>query len=237
MSKALDRLFPFSGRRRKDVLRTGVIWEFSRNLLFEYFTMLHSIRYRGTRSLPTHGPVIFAPNHVSYYDPPLVNAGVPYMVRSMAWDALFRVPGLRALIAAYGAYPVKVKSADKSAVAETLRRLKNGECLVVFPEGNRTEDGRLQPFEHGVARVALQTGSTVVPVTITGAFESWPRTRPIPMPFRPIQVKYHPPIHVEPVTSREELKGAVEDLNARIAKPIARRLRAYERLKKRRATK
>ena len=225
-------LFPYSGLRKKHPLRTGPIWEFSRLLLFEYFQLFHGLRYTGTWNVPEKGPIIFAPNHVSYFDPPLVNAGIPFRVRSMAWDALFKVPGLSQVIRAYGAFPVKLKSADKSAVAESLRVLRNGECLLVFPEGERTESGELSQFEKGVARVALQTGATIVPVSITGAYESWPRARAVPMPFKPICVKFHEPIRVEITGDREMIKQRTEEINEAIAKPINRRLKAWQRLKR-----
>lgn len=228
------RIFPYTGRKQPGSLHTTCLWEWSRNTLFEYMAILHGLRYSGTSNIPRHGPMIFAPNHVSYYDPPLVNAGVPFRVRSMAWDALFHVPLLRRAILAYGGFPVKLKSADKSAIAECLRVLRNGECLLVFPEGERSGDGKLGPLEKGVARVALQTGATIIPVTITGAFEAWPRYRRLPRWFCPIRVRFHAPIEVPKTTGREETRRLAEEINERIARPIRHRLAAWERLKNRR---
>jgi 1-acyl-sn-glycerol-3-phosphate acyltransferase len=150
----------------------------------------------------------------------------------MAWEKLFHVPVLNWLIRQYGAFPVKLKSADKSAVAESLRILKNHEALIVFPEGERGASGSLQEFEKGVARVAMQTGAAIVPVTITGAYEAFSRKHHLPHWFKRITIKFHPAIHVAASDSREGLREKIEKLNDAIACPIRRRLNAYNRLRK-----
>jgi 1-acyl-sn-glycerol-3-phosphate acyltransferase len=198
-----------------------------------YFQLFHCLRYRGQANVPAHGPVIIAPNHVSYYDAPLIAAGMPFRMRFMAMEPLFGAPILGRLIANYGAFPVKLKSADKGAIAMTLRVLRNNEAVLIFPEGGRTEDGKLVPFEQGAARIALQTGATIVPVTITGVFDAWPKQRLLPRWFRPVTVKYHAPVTVAPVRDRDSLRPAIERLNEEIARPIARRLAARERLRNR----
>jgi 1-acyl-sn-glycerol-3-phosphate acyltransferase len=154
-------------------------------------------------------------------------------MRFMAMEPLFGAPILGRLIANYGAFPVKLKSADKGAIAMTLRVLRNNEAVLIFPEGGRTEDGKLVPFEQGAARIALQTGATIVPVTITGVFDAWPKQRLLPRWFRPVTVKYHAPVTVAPVRDRDSLRPAIERLNEEIARPIARRLAARERLRNR----
>lgn len=182
--------------------------------------------------------MIIAPNHVSFYDPPLIAVGIRHRVRFMAWDALFRVPVLRQIMLSYGAYPVKLKSADKGAIAQTLKILRNGEAVMIFPEGSRSVSGQLTSFEQGPARLAVQTGAAIVPVTILGAFEAWPAANRLPRLFRPIIIKYHPPVYPADLPQDLELRERVIELNRRVAAPISRRLRAWEKLreKKRRRT-
>lgn len=222
---------PGMRRPKNDVLRTNLFWELSRLLLLYYFALVHCIRFRTTCNLPRQGPLLVAPNHVSYYDPPLIAAGIPFRMRFMAWDALFRIPVIRQLCVAYGAFPVKLKSADKAAISRTLRLLRNNEGVMIFPEGERTEKGNLQPFESGVARLALQTGASVVPVSVVGGYEAWPRARLLPRWFVPITVKFHPPVRLEASQDRQEFKQQVAELNEMIARPIRRRMAAWQRLK------
>lgn len=215
----------------KKPLSTYPAYEFARFLNLSYFRLFHKIRYVGVSNIPADGPIIFAPNHVSYYDPTGIAAGVPSSMRFMAWDALFSVPILKQILEKFGGYPVKLKSADKQAIVQTLKILKNGECVMIFPEGERSESGELGPFENGVARLALQTGATVVPVTITGAFESWPATQALPRWFHPITVKFHNPIFLEVCHDKNTLKDQMAQLNEDTARPIRRRLAAWNRLK------
>ncbi|MGI8908277.1 MAG: lysophospholipid acyltransferase family protein [Candidatus Sumerlaeaceae bacterium] len=226
-------LLPHTHRPKGDPLRSTLNYEWARWVNLEYFWLFHSVRYRGQRNIPANGPMIFAPNHVSYYDPTLVGAGIPYPMRFMAWDALFKVPLLKQILESYGAYPVRPNTADKGSIEKTLKILKNGEAIMIFPEGVRSDDGSLKPFEMGVARMALQTGAKIIPVTVTNVYESWSAHRTLPKLFVPLTVKYHPPIEVPAHVPRPELRAKIEEINEQVAKPIRRRLAAWERLKKR----
>lgn len=227
----LRKLMPGLARPRGDILRTNILWELTRIVFIIYFRVFHCLRYRRCENLPGQGPAIIAPNHVSYYDACVIPAGIPYRMRFMAMEPLFRIPILGWWISLYGAFPVKQEAPDKSAVVETLKVLKNNEVVLIFPEGGRSATGKLCPFEPGVARLALATGATIVPVSIVGAYEAWPRQNLLPRWFRPIIVTYHAPITVERLEDRSKIKECIDEINARIAAPIQRRLDAWERLK------
>jgi 1-acyl-sn-glycerol-3-phosphate acyltransferase len=227
----MKKLMPGLARPKGDILRTNLLWEITRICFIVYFRTFHFLRYRRQDSLPQHGPAIIAPNHVSYYDACVIPAGIPYRMRFMAMEPLFRVPILGWFISLYGAFPVKQEAPDKSAIVETLKVLKNNEVVLIFPEGGRSAAGRLCPFEPGVARLALATGATIVPVSIVGAFEAWPRHNFLPRWFRPIIVTYHQPIQVQRLDDRTRIKEHIDELNSKIAAPIQRRLDAWERLK------
>lgn len=232
LSLFLGRLMvPYERRPASDPLHTNLSYEWAWWINRSYFRICHCVQYRGTWNIPEHGPVIFAPNHVSYYDPTLVAAGIPYRMRFMAWDALFKVPILKQILENYGGYPVRLQSADKGAIEQTLRILRNGEAVMIFPEGARSRTGELLPFENGIARLALQTGATIVPVTVTGVFESWPPDRAFPRLCRPFCIRYHTPIRVEPCADRCQLRARMAEINEQIRRPIERRLKAYARLR------
>ena len=214
-----------------DPLRTSLVWEATRAVLLGYFRLCHCVKYRCVHNIPARGPIILAPNHVSYYDPPLIAAGVPHRIRFMAWDALFRIPGFAALIRAYGAFPVRTKTADKAAVEATLDALRGGGCLMIFPEGMRSKTGRLEPLEKGLARLALTVGAWIVPVSVTGAYEAYNSRHLLPRPCRPIVVKYHSAFWVEPLEHPRTVKARTVEINAQIERHLRRRIAAHERLK------
>lgn len=216
-----------------DPLTTTRTWELMRLFLVSYFRFLHFGRYRCVHNIPDKGPILLAPNHVSYYDPPIIAAGVPHVMHFMTWDVLCNLPIIGRFVRSWGSFPVKLRSADKGAITQSLRILRAGACLMIFPEGERSRDGNPGVFEPGAARLILQTGGSVVPVTITGAHEAWPRIRLFPRLFRPIVVKFHRPIAVEAAHGRDELRDAVPALIEAIRRPIERRHRAWLRLQER----
>jgi 1-acyl-sn-glycerol-3-phosphate acyltransferase len=133
-------------------------------------------------------------NHQSFFDPVLVGYGLGREVDYMARDSLFKNPIFGKLIASFNAFPVKRGEADISAIKETLRRLKENRAVLLFPEGTRSPDGRIRPFKPGLELIARKAKATIVPVVIDGAYDAWPRTSPIPKPFRTIRVIFGKPI-------------------------------------------
>lgn len=160
------------------------------------FRVLFAVEYHGLENIPDAGPVIIAGNHPSYLDPVLVMLPIKRRIRFMAWDALFKVPVLGQVIKAIGAFPVDVrKGKGESAFREALRVLNEGQALGIFPEGQRSEAGPMGELRTGVARLAVETGAAIVPVTIGGAFRAWPKWKLLPKPAK-IIVWYHEPIRL-----------------------------------------
>lgn len=154
---------------------------------------LFRIRFEGVDHVPREGPVVITPNHTSFMDPILVTIPIRRALHYMALEPFFRIRGLGALMRWARAFPIQESEPDGPAVRRALRVLRQGEPLVIFPEGARSPDGRLQAFRPGAFRLALATGAPVVPVTIAGAFESWPAKRRLPRPGR-ITITYHAPL-------------------------------------------
>lgn len=155
------------------------------------------IRLEGTEHIPTDGPLIIAPNHVTFADPVLVCIPIRFAVHFMAWDALFRIPGFSWLIRRLRAFPVQIDSADPRSTREAVRLLQSGQAVMIFPEGGRTPDGRLQRFRPGAFRLACSLKIPVLPVTIVGGHASWPPGRMLPRPGR-LRIIYHPIVSPPP---------------------------------------
>ena len=169
-------------------------------------------RVEGVEHVPLQGPVIVAPNHVSYWDPVIVTHPIKRPVYYLAWKNLF-VGFFGKAIRSLGAIPVDTETgADRAAYSAALRLLHGGNCVCIFPEGQRGWDGQLLPLEPGVVRLSLSTGAPIVPFVIHGAFEAWPRWQLLPRLFVPIHALILPPIHPRPAHSPAEKRAEAKRL-------------------------
>jgi 1-acyl-sn-glycerol-3-phosphate acyltransferase len=186
---------------------------------------LFRIRFEGVEHVPRTGPVVITPNHVSFMDPILVTIPIRRALHYMALEPFFRVRGLGALMRWARAFPIQETEQDSPAIRLALRILRQGEPLVIFPEGGRSPDGRPQAFRPGAFRIALATGAPVVPVTIAGAFEAWPAERRLPRPGR-ITITYHPPLDGSALPPDTDRRARPEILMALARERIAAALPA-----------
>jgi len=169
-----------------------------------FFTFLFRGRAFNLRNVPTEGGVLLVCNHQSFFDPLIATLALPRECHYMARDSLFRNPIFRRVIEYLNAFPVKRGTGDVGAIKETLRRLKRGGLVTVFPEATRTLDGGVRPMQPGVVLIARKARVPLVPAMILGAFEAWPRHAKLPH-TAPLIVAYGKPI------SPEELKGLGDD--------------------------
>jgi len=132
------------------------------------------LRWQGTERLPAEGGYVLAANHLSNFDPWLV--GMPLFphryLRFMAKSELFWFP-LGQFISACGAFPVRRGQQDQEAVETALRLCREGNIVVMFPEGTRREKGlrkrREARWRSGAARIALEAGVPLVPAGVHGS--------------------------------------------------------------------
>ena len=131
----------------------------------------------GRERIPREGKVMVIANHCSNLDPIVVGVAFPGRLRYLAKSELFINPLLGFLIRILGAIPVSKETSQSAGTAlkAFLSLLERGENILIFPEGSRSFDGRLQPLEGGAALIAHKTGVTVVPAYVAGTFESMPR--------------------------------------------------------------
>jgi len=202
------------------------------------FRVLFAVEYHGLENVPASGAIIIAGNHPSYLDPVLVMLPIQREIRFMAWDALFKVPVLGQVIKAIGAFPVDLrKGKGESAFREALRVLNEGNALGIFPEGQRSEKGPMGELKTGVARLAVETGAAIVPVTIGGAFRAWPKWKLLPKPAK-IIVWYHKPIRLDDAARadrrddkefhRQVMQQLAESINRSLT-PSLREHKSYEK--------
>jgi 1-acyl-sn-glycerol-3-phosphate acyltransferase len=140
------------------------------------------------------GPVILAMNHQSYLDPPLAGTACDRAIYFLAKKRLLEVPLLRWLLPKLNVIPVDQEGVDRSALKALIRILKAGNAALVFPEGSRTLDGKLQPVLPGVGLVIANTLAPVVPMRIFGAHQALPRGGKR-LRLHPITIVIGEPIH------------------------------------------
>ena len=122
----------------------------------------------GLENIPKDGPLIFAGNHRSYLDPPLIVVTGKRSMRFIAKEELKENKGLRFLIWAFDAIVVKRNEKDVGPVKESLKTLKEGGCIALFPEGTRNGLEKGEKVKDGVAFFAVRSGAKVIPCGIKG---------------------------------------------------------------------
>jgi len=197
-------------------------WAFilSRWFLMTLCKLYFRVEFEGEHYVPLHGPVIVAPNHVSYLDPIWISLPIKRPLRYMTWDRMFKVPLLGPLMRAYGAFPVNVDKGDRAALKHSLLHLRAGGGLVIFPEGGRTRSGELMPFKPGVIRLALDTQVSIVPVTIIGGYRAFSPHHKFPRPFK-LKIVYHAPLQLDPPVEEAQLKEYMRDQAEHLQKIVA----------------
>lgn len=150
-------------------------------------------RVVGAENLIEEGPCIIAANHCSYLDPPLVGVAFRRGIHYLARKTLLDWPVLGPIFPQLNVIPVDQKNADRSALMGAIRVVREGGAVLIFPEGTRSPDGRLQPAQPGIGMIAAKTGAPVVPVAISGSHQALPRGRSWPKRSA-ISVRIGPPI-------------------------------------------
>lgn len=122
----------------------------------------------GLENIPKDGALIFCGNHRSYLDPPLMVVTGKRDMRFLAKEELAKNPFLNFLKWVFDAILVKRDEKDVTAVKESLKTLKNGDCIALFPEGTRNGLKKGEKVKDGVAFFAIRTGAKIVPCGIKG---------------------------------------------------------------------
>ena len=149
----------------------------------------------GRGHLPRRGAVIFAPNHLSDIDPVLIGYSALRPLAFMAKKPLFDIPVLGAMMRFANAFPVEQNSPDRAALRQAEEQLKMGHSLVIFPEGQCSPDGKLQPLLPGVALLALKCNVPVIPVGIINSNQLMPYAKVLPrFTTSKVSINFAPPL-------------------------------------------
>lgn len=186
---------------------------------------LYRVRIDGAEAIPAAGPCILAANHESLIDPWILGLATPRPIRYMAKSELWRYPILRTVMNAFGTFPIERGGGDTAALGVAGRLLGEGQVLGIFPQGTCLPY-RVRRWHSGAARLALATGSPLVPVALVGTEKALrphrlkvgrPRIRVLV--GRPFEVARQRPTIVAGKALTKRLEDAIAELRAPYGPP------------------
>jgi len=184
---------------------TKTYW-FFRGITHMFARLVFSLRVKHPERMIEDGPLILAVNHASFADPPLVGACSKRAVYFLGRRSLWKWPILGRFFTHANVIPVERNGNDLAALRQAIRRVNEGNGVVLFPEGTRTRDGSLGEAKPGIGFVIAKTGAPVLPIYAKGTFEAFPPNSKLPC-RRPVTMVIGNPIHFSP----EEIANATRE--------------------------
>lgn len=197
------------------------MWYRALQILLPLIMPIFQFRVVGKEDVPTTEGVILAANHVSYLDPLFIGAAlVEHQLHFMAKEELFRFPFFGAVLRRLYTVPVRRGQVDYAAIRQSLRLLKEGEIVAVFPEGTRGDGKALQEAEEGIGFLAARSGCPIIPVYVQGSGKVLPRDKRIPR-VHPVTVHFGHPLRLGGETPHKETRRDHRRLTEEVMKGIA----------------
>jgi 1-acyl-sn-glycerol-3-phosphate acyltransferase len=172
----------------------------------------------GRENLIEEGAAILASNHQSYLDPPCIGMACRNDIYYLARNTLYQRPLIGPLLKRLNTVPVDRDRGDVSSIKAIIRLLQSGQRVIIFPEGTRSSDGKLQPARAGLGMIIAKTVAPVVPVRVFGSYEALPRAGGLK--FRPVSVVVGKPMRF----TENDVKGGrdvYQTLSNRVMEKIA----------------
>ncbi|MFA5145631.1 MAG: AMP-binding protein [Candidatus Omnitrophota bacterium] len=181
------------------------------------FKVIWGLKVCGTENIPRTGKCVLCVNHGSYLDAFIVEASMPASLRKglffIGFRAYFEQPFIKNIIKYIRVIPIDPGMHFVEAMQASSYVLKNGKMVCIFPEAQRTIDGNIKEFKKGVGILAKELDIALVPVLITGSYESWPRTKPLPRPH-PIRITFGRPFNSNELKDNGLELGAKDEYEA-----------------------
>jgi len=187
-------------KRRVLVSRLGNLWGRVVLLASGYRT-----KVLGAENLPpADEAVMYVSNHCSYLDIPVTGLlGRPFKYVAKAEVKKIPVVGWKLGLAKDLCVARGDRRSEARVFVDAVKTLKEGLAVIAFPEGTTTPTGRLLPFKRGPFKMAVSAGARVVPLTIVGTYQAWPKGFKGPQYFTPLSIQVHPPLDPTSLTEEE----------------------------------
>jgi len=195
-----------------------LFWLLFRSIL----AVLGGLRVRDRGRVPKRMGVIVASNHISFADPAVIGVALGRSAWFMATDEMFQIPVLGRLARIMRAYPIRQDSPDRAALRRTADLVKQGNAVVIFPEGHVSKNGQLQRILPGTILVAMQTGAPTLPVGVIATDSMMPPHQwRLHHAGRPMEVRFGEPIPVSELTGGLKGRAAIDHGVRRLGEAIA----------------
>jgi 1-acyl-sn-glycerol-3-phosphate acyltransferase len=158
----------------------------------------------GGENLRVTGPAVFVANHISYMDTPVIFAKLPMQFRILAREGLFKIPFMGWHLKRSGQVPVAVGDAYSSmrSMSAAVKVLRGGMPVMIFPEGGRSESGKVEAFMSGPAYLGIRTGAPIIPMALIGTHEALP-VHVYHLTPKPLMLIVGEPIKTDGMTMRD----------------------------------
>lgn len=182
-------------------------------MLYIMFKLIWQLKVSGIKNLPRDEAFILCPNHSSYLDGFLMAASLPGWLKKHTFfiglKAYFEVPIIRNMVRLIRVIPLDPAGRLVDVMQACAYTLRQGKVVCIFPESGRSIDGEVKEFKKGVGILAKELNIRLVPVYISGSYESWPRTNRFPRP-RHIKIVFGRPHNAEEL-KKQGLRPDVKD--------------------------
>jgi len=160
---------------------------------------LWDVTVEGLEHVPTSGPAILAPNHLSFCDSVFVPLSIPRRVWAIGKGEYMDDWKTKHLFPAFGMIPVDRSGGEAAQVAldTAARVLEGGHLFMIYPEGTRSRSGHLHKARTGAARLSLRCNAPIIPVGHQGTLDVQPPDQFMMKPFLPVTIKYGAPMRIE----------------------------------------
>jgi 1-acyl-sn-glycerol-3-phosphate acyltransferase len=186
-----------------------------------FYSTFYDFTVSGLHNAPLSGSVIFAANHVSFYDPPAIGGKVHRHINYFARDTLFTGilgKGLHKL----EAIPVSRENADIKSLKAIFRALKNQGAVAIYPEGTRSPTGQLMEPKPGAGMIACKSRATIIPTRLFGTYEVFGRHHKIPKLGGHIHITYGRPMYADEIDPGKDHPDRYLEASRRIMAAIAK---------------
>lgn len=151
-----------------------LLYRLIRGFLLLIFKIFFRFQVINSKNVPEKGGVIVATNHVSYLDPLVIGCAIRERQPTyMARRGLFKIPLIGTFVRTFS-FPIDRGKPQPSTIKEAVKRLRNGELIVMFPEGGRSKDGSLLDAKRGAAMIAATAKARIIPAFIDGTSKALP---------------------------------------------------------------
>ena len=189
-----------------------------------YLKFYHRVEVYNSNVIPKCGAGVIASNHMSHLDGIIINAITAYHTRRkinfLAAEDVYNKNFLFRFLCDLGnTIPVQRSTSDRVALLKVIKLLKSDRLVGLFPEGQRSRDGRIAEAKMGVAIMALKTGRPIIPLAISGTFEAFPRKTKIIKPVK-VKLKFGNPLKhkIEKKPSKERIEDVKNEIMNEIKK-------------------